>query len=209
MAHIVKMTDKPRTLPWRAQVHRKGHKLLVKMFATRKEAERWASEQERSIRLAGLPLTIDDLKKKTVGDIARKYRDEITPGKASHVNETIVLNRFLQRDICKKPLAYITSKDAYDYLTERQKDTWRGMPITPRTIRREVNVIQHVFEVARKRWGLANLVNPFRGLEIKGSMHRRRRRLRDGELEKLDKACEGHVPPDVEKGGAALLALSP
>ena len=35
MAHIQKLTDKQRTLPWRAQVRRKGHKVLVKMFATR------------------------------------------------------------------------------------------------------------------------------------------------------------------------------
>ena len=29
MAYIQKLTDKPRTLPWRAQVRRKGHKVLV------------------------------------------------------------------------------------------------------------------------------------------------------------------------------------
>jgi hypothetical protein len=54
MAHIKKLTDKPRRLPWRAQVRRKGHKSLVKMFATKNEAEHWAREQERSIRLSTL-----------------------------------------------------------------------------------------------------------------------------------------------------------
>lgn len=69
MAHIQKLTDKRRTLPWRAQVRRKGHKVMVKMFMTKAEAQAWADEQERTIRLTGLPLTIDDLKKQTVGDI--------------------------------------------------------------------------------------------------------------------------------------------
>lgn len=67
MAHIKKMTDKLRTLPWRAHVNRKGHK-LVKMFLTRDEAEAWAGELERSIRLSGLPMTINDLKNITVAD---------------------------------------------------------------------------------------------------------------------------------------------
>ncbi len=41
--------------PWRATVKRKGHGVLVKHFPTKDEAELWAGEQDRSIRLAGLP----------------------------------------------------------------------------------------------------------------------------------------------------------
>ena len=48
MAHIRKLTDKHRTLPWRAQVRRKGHKAMVKMFASRSEAEHWASERKNN-----------------------------------------------------------------------------------------------------------------------------------------------------------------
>lgn len=73
MAHIKKMTDKPRTRPWRAHVHRKGYKPLVKMFRTERDAERWSAEQERSIDIAGLPLTIEELKKHTVRDLVRRY----------------------------------------------------------------------------------------------------------------------------------------
>jgi hypothetical protein len=85
MAHIKKLSDKPRTLPYRAQVKRKGHPTLVKMFQTRAQAERWAHEQEKSILEAGLPLTIRQLEKHTVGDIVRRYLEEITPQKGSVV----------------------------------------------------------------------------------------------------------------------------
>jgi hypothetical protein len=85
MAHIKKMTDKPRTLPFRAQVKRKGHPTLVKMFQTRSQAERWAREQEKSILEIGLPLTIDDLKDHTLREIVKRYLEEITPHKGSHV----------------------------------------------------------------------------------------------------------------------------
>jgi integrase len=197
MAHIRKMTDKPRALPWRAQIRRKGHKPLVKMFRTKSEAKHWADEQERSIRLAGLPLTLDDLKKHTVGHIVRRYLSEITPTKGSHVSETTVLAKFLRRPLCSKSLAYINRQDAHQYVNDRLKETWKvkhgkgaPRPITARTVRREINTIQHVFEVAREQWGFSNLGNPFRALKIKGSMHRRKRRLNDGELEKLEEACQ-------------------
>ena len=46
MAQIIKLDDKPRTLPWFARVRRKGHKPVTRMFATKKEADTWASEYE-------------------------------------------------------------------------------------------------------------------------------------------------------------------
>ncbi|MBR1245509.1 site-specific integrase [Bradyrhizobium sp. AUGA SZCCT0169] len=191
MAHIKKMTDKPRRLPWRAQVKRKGHPTQVKMFQTRAQAERWAHEQEKNILEVGLPLTIKHLERHTVGDIVRRYLKEVTPHKGSVVSETSVLNAFLRREFCKKSLAYVKRQDAHAYIEARKTDVWRGKLITPRTIRRECNSIQHVFEVAKERWGFENLTNPFRGIEIKGSMHRRKRRLEDGELALLDEACKG------------------
>ena len=189
MAHIQKLTDKRRTLPWRAQVRRKGHKVLVKMFASKGEAEHWATEQERTIRLTGLPHTIEELKKHTVGDIVRRYLKEITPTKGCRVSETTVLNKFLRHDICAKSLAYVSKQDAYKYINDRLKEIWRGKPITPRTVRRTINSIQRIFEVAKEQWGLSSLQNPFRGIEIKGSNYRRKRRLKEGELGKLEHAC--------------------
>lgn len=194
MAYIKRMTDKPRTLPWRAYV--KGPQPKVRMFLTREEADLWAGEYEREIRLTGLPPTIEALKRHTVGDIVRRYLKEITPTKGG-VSETPVLNKFLKRDICSMSLASFRDKqEGYKYVSDRLKETWKspgskgkGKPITPRTIRREVNTIQHVFEVAKEQWGMTNLFNPFRELKIKGSAHKRRRALQSGELEKLLEAC--------------------
>jgi integrase len=187
MAHIRKLTDKPRALPWRAQIRRKGHKVQVKMFASKREAEHWATEQERAIRLTGLPQTIDDLKPHLVSEIVIRYRDEITPTKGCRVSETTVLNKFLRHKFCSKSLAYVSRQDAYSYRDDRLKEKWKGNPIKPSTVRREINTIQHVFEVAREQWGFTNLQNPFRGLKIRGSMYRRKRRLKEGELEALER----------------------
>jgi integrase len=191
MAHIKKMTDKPRKLPWRAHIHRKGHKPVVKMFLSKPEAEAWAGEQERSFRLTGLPLTIDELKKHTVREIVQKYLDEVTPTKGSAVSETTVLKKFLKTDLANMSLAYITKRDGYEYRNKRLKETWKGKPIQPSTVRREVNSIQRVFEVAKEEWGMTNLTNPFRALTIKGGEGTSRERtLKDGELERLEAACD-------------------
>jgi integrase len=162
------------------------------MFKSRKEAEHWADENERSIRMAGLPLTIDALKKKTVRDIVERYLKEKTPDKGSAGSEELVLKRLLQRDISYLSLASVSGqkKYAYGYVFDRLREDWKGKPITPRTVRREVNSIQHVFEVAKEEWGYTNLVNPFRNIHIKGSMHRRKRRLEKGELQRLEEACK-------------------
>jgi hypothetical protein len=71
-----------RKLSWRAQVKRKGLPELIKHFATKEEAELWSTEQERSIPLTGLPLTISGLQKHAAREIVERYRDEVTPTKA-------------------------------------------------------------------------------------------------------------------------------
>lgn len=184
MASITKLTDKPRTLPWRAKVKDK-----VRMFATKDEAQLWASEYERTLRMTGLPPTIEELRKHSVKEIVQRYLAEKTPLKGCAVNETVVLTRFLRRDICALSLAAIEKKHAYEYVAQRLKEKWRGKPITPRTVRREVNSIAHIFQTAKEEWGFENLNNPFR-IAIKGSMHRRKRRILPGELKKLEQACQ-------------------
>ena len=191
MAHISKYRLKDGTYRYRGHVHRVGHKPLTQGgFRYRKDAARWGAEQERKIQLSGLPLTIDDLKKHTVGDIVRRYRREITPTKASRTNEDASLNAFLRHDLCRKSLAYVKTQDAYAYRDERLKSIWRGKPIRPSTVRREFNILNNVFKVAREQWGFENLNNPFSGITIKGSVIRRKRRLKDGEDKRLQAAFD-------------------
>jgi integrase len=184
---------------------------MVKQFPdTRqgwKDAEAWKAEQEQAIDLTGAPLTLDDLKlivehrkandKKEenpplVEDIVNKYLAEVTPTKGCRVSETTVLKKFLRESgLAKRRLSELTKTDAYDYRNKRLKEIWRGKPISPSAVRREVNSIQRVFEVAKEEWGYTDLSNPFRALKIQGGEGISRERvLRPGEMERLEKACE-------------------
>ena len=190
MASIIHRKGRDR--PWMAQVHRKGHGKFTKSFVLRREAELWAGEQERQIRLRGLPLTHDELKKVTVGELVDRYLKEVSPSKASHEIEKLILTAFQRRPMAKKTLAAISHLDAVNYRNERLQERWQskgtkgpGRLIAPSTVRRQVTILSHMFEIARKEWGYANLVNPFAGLTIKGSSRRRKRRLQGDELGRL------------------------
>lgn len=189
MAHISAYKLQNGETRYRAHVHRFKQSVTQAGFKYKKDAERWASENERSIQLTNLPLTVRELMKYTVADIVTWYRDEIVPNK---INEVSLLDKFLKHRICKKLLGTVKQKDAYEYIAERRKETWRGKPIKDSTIRRDLNTISRVFALARKRWGLENLVNPFAGdLELKNTDNRRQRRLKEGEENKLWEACKG------------------
>ena len=65
-------------------------------------------------------------------------------------------------------------------------------PISPRTVRRQLNIIQGVFQAAIEyRDGFSSLPNHFRGIRVQGSIGGRRERSLEGdELERILKACE-------------------
>jgi integrase len=196
---VIELDDKPRKKPLRAIVKNKGHKTLTRHFerGQRKDAADWAQENDRAIRLTGHPLAIDRFRDHTVGEIVGKYLKEKTPKKGSSVTETYVLQRFKDR-YGNMSIAAFQEQHAYEYKNTRLGEAWhgpkgnwaKGRPITPRTVYREINSIRRVWTVARKEWGYRGLPNPFAELEIKGSMHRRKRRLEPGEYERLIPACE-------------------
>jgi integrase len=194
MATIVYRKGRPR--PWLCQIKRKGHKTFSKAFELRQHAERWGKEQDRSIDLVGLPLTIKEYESIPLSALVSRYLETISRTKASFETDKIVLTSFLKRPLATKSIAYVTPQDAAAYRDERLTELYRGKPISPPTVRREVNTLQHVFEIARTEWGYSNLRNPFRGLRIKGSIRRRTRRLEKGELRKLEIACEACRGPN-------------
>jgi integrase len=192
MAHISEYKLQDGTIRYRAHVHRAAHKAVTQGgFKYKRDADRWATEQERSILLTGMPRTHEEYKKILLSKLVKIYLEKITPGKASHVSEAAMFNKFLGYDICKLSLAAIKQKDVYDYIEQRRKEKSRhGRPISDATIRRDINSIGNVFVIARKKWGYEDLPNPFAGdLDLK-STNRRKRRLEEGEENELWKACE-------------------
>src|SRR5258708_22376747 len=64
---------------------------------------------------------------------------------------------------------------------------WKGeaRPVSPVSVRRDINAIQPMWKVARKKWGFKGLENPFKDTDIVGSDVVSTRRLKPGELEAI------------------------
>jgi integrase len=178
MATIRKHRDK-----WQVQVRRAGIRPMSKSFAVRKDALEWARHIERQADRHELPTDPKALQSVTLGDLVRRYRDTVSPTKKTAATETIVLNAFLTRQICFKRLSELRTEDFATYRDQRLQ------VIKPTSLKRELNPVRHLFEVARNEWGLPLKENPLDRLKLEAPDQRRERRLRPGEFEELLEAA--------------------
>jgi integrase len=95
----------------------------------------------------------------------------------------------LRRQIVHRTLAKLTSADVATYRDERLKD------VAPATVVRELNTLSHAIETALREWGLWLPRNPVKMVRRPSVPQGRKRRLEDGEEERLLAACDrGRTP---------------
>jgi integrase len=199
---VFKLKDtKSRSLPWRAVVPRQGQGRLTKQFPTRQEAEMWEGEMMKRERLRDVPeyqraVELKELGQHTVRNLVEFY---IASNANLPKNTLITLKAFLRDDICSKNLLQLTKPDINWFVKRKESETWKppgsngeAKPISPRTIRRLLNIVQRVFSWSIEfRSGFEHLPNHFAGVRIAGSTGgKRTRSLYDGELERIMEACK-------------------
>ena len=210
---------KARTLPWRAVVSRKGQKPLVSHFANRLEAQMWEAKQSKAFRLRDVPeykkaQELQSLRRYSVRDLVL---DHIRLNPALGTNDILALHQFARESVAGKSVLDFSEQDVNRWVERKRHATWKppgsngeGKRISPRTIRRQANIIQRVFQYAIKtRDGFAGLPNHFRGLTIQGSTGGRRERSLEGdELERILEACKScHQPNNFYVPLAIYLAI--
>jgi integrase len=192
---------KSRNLPWRAVVSRKGSKPLIKHFPVRAEAEMWEAEHKKAERLKDVPEFKQAQQLKIFGQctVAELVQDYIDSNQSIHGTNIIMLEKFRRDPIASKTLLELTRQDANRFVERKLKETWKSpgskaepKQLSPRTVRRTLNVIQRVFQQAiETKEGFAGLTNHFRGIRITGSTGGHRDRiLEDGELDRILEACK-------------------
>lgn len=178
---------------FRVKIRLKGTS-LTETFESRDAAEAWALEQEAKILQDPTQYRSEYerrlyAKSKTVDDILCRYRDEVTPSKKGADTETIRINAMLTTHLASVSLADLSATSVHDYITERSRKMVNGRPLSGSTINRELNVLSHALNVARKRWGWA-VSNPIPDIERPKSNRHRTRRLIDDEEARLMTECE-------------------
>lgn len=176
-------TIRKRNGKYQVQVRRQGYAPISKTFLKLDDAKAWARLTEVEADQVGLPVDPRVLAKTTVATILERYRDEIVVKKRGREVETLIVNALLRQPWCKRSLAQIDSATFAEY-----RDT-RLQIVQPCTVKRELGILQHAFDIAAREWSIPLRVNPLKPLSKPTVSNRRDRRLQKGELDRLLQAA--------------------
>ena len=168
---------KERGAFWRAEVRRKGYKPAYRTFDTQKQAQQWARRVESEMD-SGLYIDRTEAERTSLREALERYKREIVPTKRHPYQENRRIDRWLQNDLCYRTLANLKGADFATY-----RDKRREAGRAENTIRLELQLISHLFEIARKEWGLESLSNPLKNIRKPAGSRARNRRLEHGEYD--------------------------
>ncbi|MGG2042414.1 tyrosine-type recombinase/integrase [Burkholderia gladioli] len=164
---------------WRAEVRRRGYKPVYRSFDTKQQAHQWARRVESEMD-SGAYVDRTEAERTTLREALERYRREIVPEKRHPYQENRRIQRWIDIHLSHRTLANLRGADFAKYRDER-----RAAGRAENTIRLELQVIGHLFEIARKEWGTEALPNPLKNIRKPSASQMRDRRLRPGEFEKL------------------------
>ena len=170
---------------WEARVRIKGLS-ECRSFGSKKEAQLWAAEIELEMR-RGVYTPRDEAEKTSLGDALRRYRASISPQKKGFRQEATRIDAWLEHPLANRRLSTLKGKDFAVY-----RDTRLAQGKATNTVRLELAIISHLFNIAKKEWGLEYLTNPLDNVtKPKGSVPRDRRLASQEETILLDalKGC--------------------
>lgn len=175
MATLRKRGDK-----WQVQVRRRGFTPQTRSFSQRRDAERWAILKEREFdRLESLGLAGTKACDLTLAALLIRYQEKVSPLKRSGDREAYMVAALARAPFASSAAERITATELKAYRDKRL------LTVRPSTVVRELGILQHAFEVARKEWGYEGLANPVKDVAKPKLPKGRTRRLRRGEEEQL------------------------
>ena len=161
------------------RLKKKGFPRISRTFDTKGEAETWAATVESEIGRGGF-ISRKEAENTALSEALDRYEREISPPKKGHRREKTRISVWKTHPLAKRFLASIRGSDMASYRDERMKAGYGS-----NTIRLELAIISHLFEIARKEWGMEGLHNPIKSIRMPSPPAGRDRRLHPGELEKL------------------------
>lgn len=146
-------TIRQRGIRWQSIIKRKGHPVLSKTFDLKKDAEKWARQQERSID-AGQWVDRAEAERTTLAILLDRYAKEVSSNKRGADAETYRIEQFKRSNLAKYSPAAITSQLIAGWRDQRLAE------VSPGTVLRELQLLSHVFTLAIREWGIALPCNP-------------------------------------------------
>ena len=166
---------------YQAQVRREGVKPISKTFIRKADAKVWIRHIEARIDNGETNLTAPQTI--TLGDLLKKYGEEVSPSKKGFASEKRRLNRLLRDPIAETPLSKLTSTKLACFRDRRINNGIRAAQY-------DLIIIRHCIKIARLEWGLNMPSNPVDSVRIPNGIKRRERRLIEGEYEAIMLAAQ-------------------
>lgn len=173
---------------WRAIVRRRGYPPQRQTFKYKVQAEAWAREIEQA--MDKLEFVLPSVK--LVRDLFVRYKDEVSPKKRGAKWEIVRLKMLLGEGKDKaearfmgREVSQVGWQDIRGWRDERLKK------VSGASVNRELNLVSAVFSHAIKEWGEPMRGNPVAEVKRPARGVARRRRLSDGEVEKLKTYFKG------------------
>ena len=158
---IRKRKAKDGSYRFQVRLSRKGMSEISKTFITRRDAEQWEREQIIALDQTALRHKPLDLASKTLRQLIDKYRITHLPHKKGCLTEQSVLDYLCRTEsFVDQPLSTLTPETFTTYKNNRLTID----KIKPSTFMRQFCIIQHIFEVSIKEWGL-EMDNPCRMIQ--------------------------------------------
>lgn len=179
---------------WRAQIRRKDYPTLTMTFDTKLEAQRWAAEKETEFTVQSPGQVKKRIKNRqfTLKEAVDRYVEHVLPSKSlsAQKHEQRFIRTFTQGPFSSCPLADIDGERLTAELQEwRTQREWGA-----NYIRLHLAFLSFLFSVARKEWGMPELINPVPLVRRPRLSKGRDRRLVDDEESRLLRECESINP---------------
>lgn len=99
---------------WQATIRRKGYPSQTQTFETQREAKAWAAIIESEMA-RGVFADRTELERTTLGDLVKRYSEEVSTLKRSCRTELVTARRLLRHPLALRPLATLRSVDFARY----------------------------------------------------------------------------------------------
>jgi integrase len=176
---------------WRVQIRRKGYPTLSSTFDTKAEATLWAAQQEKMLAEQSPERIVQRLQHQDyrLRDALDRYAAEVIPGKkpTTQKRDTGIL-KVLKTEYGDVALAKIDGPMLSGMIRQ-----WQGR-VGANSIRLYLAVLSHLYNIARKEWGMVDLMNPVELVRKPKLPQGRDRRLVGDEEERLLAACAAMNP---------------
>jgi integrase len=168
-------TIRKRGANWHVQIRRRGYPSINRSFKAHADAVAWGREQDRAIDRADLPCSGGELKRLTVVSILERYEASVIPQKRGADREKFKVRVLMRHAFAGTSLERVSGATIAAYRDDRLK------AVAPGTVRRELALLRHCFEVARKEWRIPLRSNPVCDITLPSPAKGRDRRMSDDE----------------------------